>query len=218
MAEHHDFVLEENNIDPSLLDVGVRIGEIIQASNLCLKNKFPSAAVSLIYIALDTAASLDHSLRKERPGARFVKWADKCILRNGSLRCSALDLYAARCGLLHTYSPRSNLSSKGRVREIWYTFDDHEADMLRKAASKLDLKQVIVVSLDSLTVAVAKGVTAFISDLERDQVLAHWAKSKAKETFQFIESVNGKLSPFPILKDLEALSKHVHEQATKDGR
>jgi len=207
---------QDKNKDISLLDVGVRIGEIVQAANLCLNSKFPSAALSLMYIAIDTAASLDHRLRKERPRGRFVKWVERYILRSGDLSCSALDLYGARCGLLHTYSPRSRLSSEGHVAEIWYAFHDHEADMLREAVRELGFKQVIVLSLDSLTTAVANGIIAFISDLESDEALAQWAVSKAKQTFQFVEKVGDELRPFPALKDLEVLARHVHEK-TKEN-
>ena len=205
--------LQDENRDMSLLDVGVRIGEIVQASNLCLNSKFPSAALSLMYIALDTAASLDHRLRKETSRFRFVKWVERYILCSGDLPCSALDLYGARCGLLHTYSPRSRLSSKGHVAEIWYTFHDHEADILREAVHARGLKQVVVLSLNSLTTALANGITAFISDLESDQVLAQWAVSKAKQTFQFVERVGDELRSFPTLKDLEVSARRVHEKA-----
>lgn len=216
MSQGRALDLQDENRGMSLLDVGVRIGEIIQASNLCLNSKFLSAALSLMYIALDTAASLDHRLRKEAPRVRFVKWVERYILCSGDLPCSALDLYGARCGLLHTYSPRSRLSSKGRVAEIWYTFHDHEADMLREAVRTRGLKQVVVLSLDSLTTAVAKGITAFISDLESDQALAEWAVSKAKQTFQFVERVGDELRPFPTLKDLEISAQRVLEKAEEE--
>jgi len=209
--------LQDKNGDMSLLDVGVRIGELVHASNLCLNNKLPSAALSLMYIAFDTAASLDYRLRKERPRIRFMKWVERYILRSGNLPCSALDLYGARCGLLHTYSPRSHLSSKGNVAEIWYTFHDHEADMLREGARKSDLKQVVVLSLDSLTSAVTSGLTAFISDLESDQALAQWAQSKANETFQFVESVRGELRAFPTLQDLALSVERLHNNAKQSN-
>jgi len=208
--------LQDKNGDMSLLDVGVRIGELVQASNLCLNNKFPSAALSLMYIVFDTAASLDYRLRKERPRIRFMKWVERYILRSANLPCSALELYGARCGLLHTYSPRSHISSKGDVAEIWYTFHDHEADMLRESVRKRDLKQVVVLSLDSLTTAIAKGLTAFISDLESDQSLTQWATSKAKQTFQFMESVGDELRPFPALKDLEMSTQRPQEGRTSE--
>lgn len=193
------------------------MGEIVQASNLCLNSKFPSAALSLMYIALDTAASLDYRLRKARPSARFVKWVDRYIVGSGDLPCSALDLYGARCGLLHMYSARSHLSSKGHVAEIWYTFHDREADMLREAVRERELEQVVVLSLDSLTSAVANGITAFISDLESDQSLADWAISKAKQTFQFIERIGDELRPFPTLKDLEVSAQRIRKKAEESN-
>lgn len=217
MSQERALNLQGENSDMSLLDVGVRIGEIVQASNLCLNSKFPSAALSLMYIALDTAASLDYRLRKEKPSIRFVKWVETYIVGSGDLPCSALDLYGARCGLLHTYSPKSQLSSKSRVAKIWYAFHDHEADMLREAVRKRALKQVVVVSLDRLTSTVANGITVFISDLESDQALAQWAISKAKETFQFVEMVGDELRPFPTLKDLEVSARRVQDKAEENA-
>ena len=212
MSQERTFYLQDDNRDMSLLDVGVRIGEIVQASNLCLNSKFPSAALSLIYVALDTTASLDYRLRKERPGARFVKWVDRYIVGSGDLPCSARDLYGARCGLLHTYSARSHLSSTEKVAEIWYAFHDHDADMFRKAVRKRGLKRVVILSLDGLTQAVANGITAFISDLESEQSLADWAISKAKQTFQFVERIGDELRPFPTLRDLEVSAQLVQKK------
>jgi len=204
--------LKDERREMSLLDVGVRIGEIIQASNLCLNSKFPSAGLSLMYVALDTAASLDGRLKREGTRQRFVKWVERYILCEGHLSCSALDLYGARCGLLHTYSPRSRLSSKGQVADIWYTFHDQEADMLRDAVHECGPKQVVVLSLDSLTAAVSHGITSFISDLEEDEVMAQWAISQAKQTFQFIERIGDELKPVPTLGDLEESARRVQEK------
>jgi len=145
-----------------------------------------------------------------------MKWVERYILRSANLPCSALELYGARCGLLHTYSPRSHISSKGDVAEIWYTFHDHEADMLHESVCKRDLKQVVILSLHSLTTAIAKGLTAFISDLESDQSLTQWATSKAKQTFQFMESVGDELRPFPALKDLEMSTQRPQEGRTSE--
>jgi hypothetical protein len=56
-------------------------------------------ALVLLYSAIDAAAWLsckqDKHTRKE-----FIEWVDKWVLPLNKLRCTATDLYSARCGIL----------------------------------------------------------------------------------------------------------------------
>jgi hypothetical protein len=194
----------------SIQDVGVQLGEIIQAANVCLHSELPTAALCLLFVAIDTAASLDYRLHEAgSPRAVFVGWADRYLMPDGWLPCSALDLFGARCGLLHACSPVSDLSSRGEVRQIWYAFHESEADMLRSAVCELGRADVAVLSLEILAAVMGSGIARFISDLEADHSLAQWAIAQARTTFRFCEVDAGEMRPIPTLEDLNRIANEL---------
>jgi hypothetical protein len=64
----------------------------------------------------------------------FPTWADKYMKPRRTLGCSSLDLYAARCAILHTMTPESDLYRRGRARQIVYAWHPSKVEQLRLAA------------------------------------------------------------------------------------
>ncbi len=89
------------------------------AINSCEANKFVLPALMLIYSGIDILASLERR-KGEGTKASFTRWVDEYLLKAVSLPCTSLELYAARCGILHTLTPESDLSRKGKAREVGY--------------------------------------------------------------------------------------------------
>ncbi len=53
--------------------------------------------------------------RKRRVGDRFEKWVDRYMVKGNSLPCTARELYAGRCAVVHSYTLLdSNLSKAGK--------------------------------------------------------------------------------------------------------
>jgi len=72
--------------------------------DVCLYNKLIGPALTLIYTGIDTVGWLDSN----NPCATrdsFMGWTNRYLLSSNRLACTAIDLYAARCGLLHTFTP-----------------------------------------------------------------------------------------------------------------
>lgn len=76
---------------------------------------------------------------KQQIGTRadFIAWAEKYLLPESGLDCTALELYAARCGALHTMSPESQLAREGKARRVLYAWGTHDAKKLELAAEKV---------------------------------------------------------------------------------
>ena len=118
---------------------------------------------------------------------RFTEWVDKYLLPNSSLKCTALDLYGARCGLVHSYSSDSDLSRSGKVTPIGYAWKPSTAleleDLIR---ANLDLSALggsqgdyfIAVQVEDLIHSFRQGVQVFLADLEsnRSKAAAAYAK------------------------------------------
>lgn len=75
----------------------------------------------LLYAQIDIAASLNRPVSKSQVTREdFKNWVNQYLLPNSNLDCSADDLYAARCGLLHTYMAESKASRAGKAKQTFY--------------------------------------------------------------------------------------------------
>ena len=76
----------------------------------------------LAYSAIDILGALD-SADGVATRDTFVSWANRYMDPAGALGCSGLELYSARCGLLHNWSPSTRLTKAGIAREFIYVLD-----------------------------------------------------------------------------------------------
>src|SRR5665648_561516 len=106
---------------------------IIESISLCIKNKYFIPGLSLIYSGIDIMAWFNLPItQQDVTGKDFKKWTGKYLLPNSNLECNASDLWAARCGIVHTSSFKSKLSREGKAREIYYAWGNKSAEDLKK--------------------------------------------------------------------------------------
>jgi hypothetical protein len=74
----------------------------------------------------------------------FVRWVNENMLKVHPLPCTALELYAARCGILHTFTAASDLSREGKVRMVVYAWGNAKAEDLDEASRRLGRTDVAV--------------------------------------------------------------------------
>ena len=82
----------------------------LRAVGLCFDSGFPEAALTLLYSGIDTLGFLAASPAKNNATEEtFKDWCNQYLLARlksvDSETLTSLDLYAARCGMLHTSSP-----------------------------------------------------------------------------------------------------------------
>jgi hypothetical protein len=126
-------------------------------------------ALILRYSSLDIAGSLLRPKSQlDTTGEDFKKWLECCVLRDSSLPATSDDLWAARCGLLHTNTPASKNSRSGKAREVHSTKGDKKfAEFLQQEFKKTgDTK--VVVDIDVLFDAILDGFMKFIRDIQTD--------------------------------------------------
>ena len=86
----------------------------------------------LLYSGIDAAASQEPAAGKG-VGERFEKWVDRYMLKGKPLPCTARELYAARCAVVHTFTPDSDLSKAGKARVVAYAYGKAEVMKLHAA-------------------------------------------------------------------------------------
>src|ERR1700683_2927339 len=96
----------------------------IQSIKLCLDNGLIGPTLILAYVGIDAFGALGRPKGKRRnPREDFVNWAQRYLIV-GDFPPTGLELYGARCALLHNLSGESELSRKGRIRPVFYAWGD----------------------------------------------------------------------------------------------
>ena len=161
-----------------------QIGELLAGAERCLSDKQTLAALVLIYASIDIMGSLE---RAEGEGTRksFIRWADAYLLPRDSLPCTSLELYAARCGVLHTLTADADLTREGKARRILYSWGTAQADELREVSRRLK-KDVVSIHIGDLRQAVVDGVAAYRRDLEHDSARRAAVERQVAQWFTFL--------------------------------
>lgn len=133
----------------------------------CLAEKNTLCALVLLYSAIDTSGWLDCDGAATRTS--FIEWVDRYMLLESELPCAATDLYAARCGVLHTFGPNSRMFERSEARLIGYAWGTAKASELERLRKLMGVDDVVVVQVEDLYGAWVSGVDRFLAELDGDE-------------------------------------------------
>lgn len=146
-----------------------RTSQLLKAIDLCLKQKLELPALVLMYSTMDTLGWLYSDDPKAKIKENFKRWVSQYVIRKSAVRCTPEDLWGARCALLHTFTPDSDLSDKGKARKICYAWGNAPVSRLHAA---IDNTQYVAVHVDQLFRQLCEGMTRFLANLDADPQLA----------------------------------------------
>ena len=133
--------------------------------NVCLESECFGSVVILTYSGIDTMAYLAMPVcQTDVTREDFVQWCDKYIRFPGSDQVTGLELYSARCGMLHTYGVESRLTRSGTCRKLGYM--DRSVPEIRYSP-QID-QNLALVSIEALAKAFFNGIDRFLVDLFSD--------------------------------------------------
>jgi hypothetical protein len=134
------------------------------------------------YLAIDTFGLLAAPFEATNASrTTFIRWCEKYIVgrledRNGN-PIAALDLYAARCGILHTSTPESDLSRKRDAHEVAYFY----CGKMSFRVFMVTPLPLIGIEIEQLAWAFKEGAVSFITDVNTgDPLYAHQGHNKAE--------------------------------------
>src|SRR5947207_720247 len=137
--------------------VNVIHNEIKEGIRVALTNGCYASTVILVLSGMDTMAFLAMpDGQTETTRTDFIAWAEKYIHFPCKEQLAGIDLYGARCGMLHQHGVASKLSREGKCRMIAY-MDRSVPEVIYKPHKEKDL---VMVSIEALTEAFFKGVDA----------------------------------------------------------
>lgn len=102
--------------------------QVYSAADLCRRNHLYIPALTLIFNAIDAAGRISDLVGGNDPWGRgrvqerFTKWVEQYLKPTTLFGCTALELYGARCGLMHELAPDSDLFRGGKVRRMVYAW------------------------------------------------------------------------------------------------
>lgn len=153
------------------------------AIDYCISEKLIMPALILIYSAIDSASWISSDNENQSVNERFQNWVNTWMLQNYPLPCTAIELYAARCGILHTLTPDSDLSEKKGIRRISYAWGIAKQEDLEESIRLSNYSGLVAVHINDISYSFRNGFVDFIASLERDDVKKALFAQKASKHF-----------------------------------
>src|SRR5260370_9121493 len=155
----------------------------VAAIRVCLESHFRMPALALIYCGIDVLANLSRPAQNtEVTQSDFVNWTERYMEGQKLLGGSGLDLYAARCGILHTYTMDSRLVAKGRVKRIMYAWGSRSPDDPMRVLKLLGRSEVMI-RIEALFSAFLQGVEAFGKAVDNHPELGSLVRHRGRKLF-----------------------------------
>jgi hypothetical protein len=157
-----------------------------QAIDLLCETELHQPCLVLLYSTIDAAAWLSVSGEADVSRNAFTGWVDAFLLPGSSLECTALDLYGARCGILHSMSAFSALSRSGKVRTISYAWGSASLSELQGVLRYKRRDDIVAVHINDLRAALRSGFQVFLDKLGSDAQLRSGVLARARQHFAMV--------------------------------
>jgi len=149
------------------------LDEMYSSINILMKKGLFSPSLILTYSLIDIMAWLNRPPKSEDvQQLDFIQWSEKYLQPIINLKCTSLELYGARCGMVHSYNSESGLSRKKIARKIYYAFDNAQEIFLQRyiEINEID-KDIIVVNIEKLVSCLLEGMKAFFTERGKEQLI-----------------------------------------------
>lgn len=151
-----------------------------------LRQHLPTAV--LIYAHIDTLAWAGSSKQGASVRKNFEDWVSKWMLPELTIETptlTATDLYAARCGVLHTLTASSDLSDLGKAKKVVYAWGSATAQAANDViATSNAAGKVATLHFETLLSALRNGYERFIAAAAQDPVLQQRLEDAAGKHFR----------------------------------
>lgn len=146
------------------------------------------AAIILTFSGIDMMAYLGMPANRMEAGkAGFADWCNRYMQFEGPHQVTGLDLYGARCGIVHSYGAVSKLSREGKCRNVVYRFQRRGPPIVFRPEVDPTL---VIVSVEALAIAFFSGVDRFLVDLFSNKSRAVLAESRFKGMYHLVPAAD----------------------------
>jgi hypothetical protein len=147
---------------------------------LCLNEALVVPALALLYSGIDVLGFLG-SIEPNATRKTFIRWADKYLVGFlNKIAIGGIDLYSARCGVLHTGQAPSNMVESGDAPELWYRFQGNvHINFITNT-----VQPAVLIDVEELVAAFDGGISQFFSDADANPSIGVVAEEKANRFFR----------------------------------
>ncbi len=134
----------------------------IDAIDYCIDKNYVIPSLCLIYSGIDSiawVASGDIGVKD-----RFMKFVDDHMYVEKPLMPKSIDLYAARCSILHTMTHESRLSNEGVASLVSYSYGNVDNAPLQKSIDILRPGEIVTVHISDLRESFRLGIAHFMEN------------------------------------------------------
>jgi hypothetical protein len=137
-----------------------------QSMRMLYDSKYCAQMAIVMYSSIDAMGLLDAPRSQTvATGVSFKNWVKTYLLVQNTFSFNEIDLWGARCAVLHTFTTESDLSNCGQAREIKYVMgvaDPAVKLAYSEAASEID--NSVIAWVEELLVAFEKAQQSFLAD------------------------------------------------------
>jgi hypothetical protein len=150
----------------------------------CLEHNLQIPALVLLYSAIEIVGTLANEDPAAGSRKIFTAWVDKYLLKAKPLNCSAVDLFAARCALIHTFTSNASLIEEGKARRVFYAWGDAKATDLQRAIEQAERQaHFVAVHISDLFDGWRLGLQMFLQELESDPIRQAAVNARGSEFY-----------------------------------
>ena len=174
--------------------------QVVAAIRLCIDKRLNTPALILIYATIDSYAWAVGDSSNASVGKRFEAFVRDWMLPAHPLPCTPTDLYGARCAILHTLTPYSDLSEAKKAKPIAYAWGTASAAALGSALEHASMPGAVCLHIEDLANALFEAMVAVSekasSDPQLDERLRqsanrHYRGMEKRTVDEFLEEVKG---------------------------
>jgi hypothetical protein len=146
-----------------------KIQQLFDAIDFCLQNSLWEPTLILVYSGIDAMAWLDRPAGQgDVTDTEFIAWCNRYVLAPADASINAEDLFAARCGLLHSHTAESRRHRQGKVRKVFYSRTTPTGEINLDQLSMNEIYWPVWVDIELLVSKFRDGVDRFRKEVSLD--------------------------------------------------
>ena len=142
----------------------------VKAVGTLFREELYGHTLIVIFATIDTCGLLDAPpSQSSATGPSFKAWVKKYLLSYPGIEFNEIDLWGARCAVLHSFTSGSDLSKAGHAKELMYYSGDKSSEQAQRfiAFSKAyEGGKHLPVNYEDLCQAFFQAIKKFIPDLD----------------------------------------------------
>ncbi len=159
-----------------------------RAIGICFKDRQFGPGLMLLYATIDAFASVcaDRSLNLKN-NEIFRNWVDRYYRKHLNSDVTANELWKARCGLLHAYSP---IPDDPKFRTIEYSTEDLSPDLEKWYSPIAETGARVTLSVSTMHAALVSGFNDMKGEMAQDLEFAQRVNDGASKFLKRMVHVN----------------------------